>query len=86
MVSPFGCIFGFILFILAFLFIIVLNTAKKVKDIMSAFSPKKHKQQTTGTQSGRQETNHHNTQSSRHSSHKIFDDNEGEYVDYEEIK
>ena len=33
-----------------------------------------------------QTTSQNHSQSSSHGSHKIFDDNEGEYVDYEEIK
>ncbi|EGG50680.1 hypothetical protein HMPREF9442_03125 [Paraprevotella xylaniphila YIT 11841] len=53
---------------------------------MSSFSPKNHKQQSSSRNPHGQTTSQNHSQSSSQSSHKIFDDNEGEYVDYEEIK
>ena len=83
--SPFGCLFGFIFAILAVLFVAVLNITRRVKDIMSVFSQKEQKQQTTDRNKDRQSTNRNATQASRQP-HKVFDDNEGEYIDYEEVE
>lgn len=86
MTGPFGCLFGLLFAFLAFLLIMVLNIARRVRNIMSSFSPKNHKQQSSATDSNRQTSSHNRSQSTSQHSRKIFDDNEGEYVDYEEIK
>ncbi len=52
---------------------------------MSVFSQKEQKQQTTDRNKNRQSTNRNATQASRQP-HKVFDDNEGEYIDYEEVE
>ena len=82
MTGPFGCLFGLLFAFLAFLLIMVLNIARRV----SSCSPKNHKQQSSSGNPHEQTTSQNHSQSSSHGSHKIFDDNEGEYVDYEEIK
>ena len=41
MTGPFGCLFGLLFAFLAFLLIMVLNIARRVRNIMSSFSPKK---------------------------------------------
>lgn len=86
MTGPFGCLFGLLFAFLAFLLIMVLNIARRVRNIMFSFSPKNHKQQSSSGNPHGQTTSQNHSQSSSHGSHKIFDDNEGEYVDYEEIK
>lgn len=86
MTGPFGCLFGLLFAFLAFLLIMVLNIARRVRNIMSSFSPKNHKQQSSSTDSNGQTSSHNRSQSTSQHSRKIFDDNEGEYVDYEEIK
>ena len=40
MTGPFGCLFGLLFAFLAFLLIMVLNIARRVRNIMSSFSPK----------------------------------------------
>lgn len=89
--NPFGCLFGILIAILAFVFIAALNMAKKVKDtISSAFSPRKTQRQSAGNAyDDPRNATHSDASSSRTSSRrhkKIFEDNEGEYVDFEEIK
>ncbi len=86
MASPFGCLFGFLFTFLLFLLIMAFNIAKRVRNILSSFSAGNHKRQpSSGNARGRTTTQGHSQTSSR-GSRKIFDDNEGEYVDYEEVK
>ena len=90
MTNPFGCLFGILIAALAFVFIAALSMVKKIKDTLaSMFSPKGKRQQsprdsygTTG--SGQRGTSSPHSSSRGHK--KIFEDNEGEYVDFEEIK
>lgn len=84
MVSPLGCIFGIIIAALAFLFIIFLNILIKVKGFFSSLTGKGQQRQHTNTQHNKQTNNSSNTTNSTHQ--KVFDDNEGEYVEFEEIK
>lgn len=84
MVSPLGCIFGIIIAALAFLFIIILNILIKVKSFFSSLTGKGEQQQHTNTQHNKQTNNSSNTTNNTHQ--KVFDDNEGEYVEFEEIK
>lgn len=90
--SPLGCLLSFFIAILVFIGVFLLTIIGKVKRIMNSFSPR-HKagnnssaQQQTDSQNEQNYSQH--TNSSRKSSphHKIFDDDEGEYVDFEEIK
>ena len=62
------------------------NIARRVRNIMSSFSPKTINNSLHPVIPTDKTTSQNHSQSSSHGSHKIFDDNEGEYVDYEEIK
>lgn len=85
--SPLGCLLGFVFIIFTFLFVLLTNIAKRVKDIFSSFSPKSGKTQSRSNSSGgQQHRNQQQTSGPSQSSRKIFEDNEGEYVDFEEIK
>lgn len=85
--SPlFGCLFGLAFAFLAVILFMVSHIARKARDIMSMFSPRKGKSQSTSTGTEQQNARPHHSPSSTSGTHKIFDDNEGEYVDFEEIK
>lgn len=85
--SPLGCLLGFVFIIFTFLFVLLTSIAKRVRDIFSTFSPKGGKAQSRSNSSGdQQHRNQQQTSGTPHSSRKIFEDNEGEYVDFEEIK
>lgn len=81
MVGPFGCIFGIIIAGFAILLMISLQLLIGVKRFFNSFSFKKNKGNKTAYNNTQQSSTH---KSSSHQ--KIFDDNEGEYVDFEEIK
>lgn len=92
--SPLGCLLSFFIAILVFIGVFLLTIIGKVKQIMNTFSPR-HKagkqhtstQQQTYSQKNEQTYSQHSNSSRKSSSHhKIFDDDEGEYVDFEEIK
>lgn len=86
MAGTFGCLFGSLFVFFAFLLAMVLSIAGRVRDIMSSFSPKGRKRQSSSGNASGQTASRGRPRSSSRSSRKIFDDNEGEYVDYEEIK
>ena len=91
--SPLGCLLGFFLAILVFIGVFLLTIVGKVKQIMNSFSPNHKAERNSSTrqqgysqneQTYSQQTNSSGKSSSSHQ--KIFADDEGEYVDYEEIK
>ena len=91
--SPLGCLLGFFLAILVFIGVFLLTIVGKVKQIMNSFSPKHKAERNSSTRqqgySQNEQTYSQQTNSSGKSSsspQKIFADDEGEYVDYEEIK
>lgn len=91
--SPLGCLLSFFIAILVFIGVFLLTIIGKVKQIMNTFSPqhkagKQHTSTQQQTYSQNEQTYSQHSNSSRKSSshHKIFDDDEGEYVDFEEIK
>lgn len=84
MVSPLGCIFGIVITGFLFLFIIILNIILKVKGVFSAFKRKGTQWQNNGRQQNSQ--NNQTTNTSKSSNKKLFDDSEGEYIEFEEIK
>lgn len=85
MASPFGCLFGLFFAFLAILFVAILNIVGRVRDIIRSFSPKKRGKASSDNTAGRTASSGQARNSPR-GSRKIFDDNEGEYVDYEEIQ
>ena len=85
--SPFGCLFGFLFVVVAILFVAFVNIVRMARDVMSAFGPKKRNANT----SQRQQQTHTSSQSSTGQAQsatrrKVFEDGEGEYVDFEEVK
>lgn len=90
--SPLGCLLSFFIAILVFIGVFLLTIVGKVKQIMNTFSPRHKAEKHTSTQqqtySQNEQTYSQHSNSSRKSSshHKIFDDDEGEYIDFEEIK
>lgn len=85
MASSLGCLLGLLLSFVIFCFFLVLTIVRKAKDIFTPFFTHGKKNRPSGTdaeQHGEQPHPH----SASHPSQKIFDDNEGEYVDFEEIK
>ncbi|MCD8317813.1 MAG: DUF4834 family protein [Paraprevotella sp.] len=84
--NTFGCLLGFVFAVLALPCIAVLNILGKVKKKMSSFSPKggNSSQAEPHKEQGYQKSD--TTSAHGHNSHKIFDDDEGEYVDFEDIK
>ena len=85
MAGPFGCLLGLLLALVVFCLFLVLTIVRKAKDIFSPFFPHGKKSQSSGTDAGQRGEQPH-PHSSSHPSQKIFDDDEGEYVDFEEIK
>lgn len=90
--SPLGCLLSFFIAILVFIGVFLLTIIGKVKRIMNSFSPR-HKagnnsstQQQTDSQNEQNYSQHANSSKKSSPHHKIFDDDEGEYVDFEEIK
>ena len=80
-----SAIFGFIFFIIIILLVIGLSIISRVLGFMSGLWPRKKAQNATSSNSryGNDRTkNAPNPPKSK----KIFDDDEGEYVDFEEIK
>lgn len=88
--SPFGCLLGFVLIFFAFIAIMFATIIRKVRSFMSGFSPKEprqHKQHTSQTQQQQSQAGSYSSSPHQTSSHqKVFTDDEGEYVDFEEIK
>ncbi len=83
--GPLGCLLGFVLAITALLFIAVLSIVGKVRYFISSISGKKKGASSTFNDNNQQTKYHNQTQTSA-SRKKVFDDNEGEYIEYEEIK
>lgn len=90
MVNPLGCLLGILVAVLAFVFIAALSMVKKIKDTFaSMFSPKGKRQQSPRDSydtAGSRQRGTSSPHSSSRGHKKIFEDNEGEYVDFEEIK
>lgn len=86
MTSPFGCLFGIIIAIFAFLMIVLTYIINKVKSIISQFAPKNDTQQSSRSTQSHRKTDKSSAQDSSQGRKKVFEDNEGEYVDFEEIK
>lgn len=90
--SPLGCLLSFFIAILVFIGVFLLTIVGKVKQIMNTFSPRHKAGKHTSTQKQAYSQNeqtysqHSNSSGKSSSHHKIFDDDEGEYVDFEEIK
>ena len=80
--GPFGCLIGIIVAAFGFLLIIALQLLMGVKRFFNSF--KGNKGTGNRTTHNTQQNNTHQNTSPTHQ--KIFDDNEGEYVDFEEIK
>ena len=76
--SPLGCLFGLLLALLMFLLVAVANFIRRLKSLFSPFqsSQKVSKQQEEKKSSSAQQT----------SRNKVFDDDEGEYIDFEEVQ
>ena len=85
MAGPFGCLLGLLLALVVFCLFLVLTIVRKAQAIFSPFFPHGKKSQSSGTDAG-QRGEQPRPHSSSHPSQKIFDDDEGEYVDFEEIK
>lgn len=85
MTGPLGCLFLLVLPLLAILWFVYLSIVRKAKDIMSAFSGKRKRSDSHTKNSQTEEAD--NSRPHPHRPHqKIFDDDEGEYIDFEEIK
>lgn len=78
-----GCLLGFVLIVLIFLIVFSIVVAKKVKDAFSFLNPKSRKQ--PNAQNADQNVRFTGGQEPTKKKQKVFDDDEGEYVDYEEI-
>ncbi len=85
MANLFGCLLGIFLSFGAVVLFLVFNIIRKARNIMSGFSSRKTGSQTSGGHST-QGQERRTSSSASHSSKKLFDDDEGEYVDFEEIK
>lgn len=85
MANLFGCLLGIFLSFGVVVLFLVFNIIRKARNIMSGFSSRKTGNQTSGGHST-QGQERRTSSSASHSSKKLFDDNEGEYVDFEEIK
>lgn len=78
--GPLGCLFGFILVLFSFVGIVFLAIVGIGKSWFHAIRTKgKHKPSSESTRSGA-------AQQQKASRQKVFSDDEGEYVDFEEIK
>lgn len=86
MANLFGCLLGLFLSVGVFMLFLVLNIVRKARNIMSGFSSRKSDNQTSDNNHSTQSQGHRTASSTSHSSKKLFDDDEGEYVDFEEIK
>lgn len=83
--SLLASLFGFIIIIFAFLLVFLASIIRKARNIMSQFSPTDNSTRTShSTQNDRKTGSSKRNASQEHK--KIFEDNEGEYVDFEEIK
>lgn len=86
MTNPFGCLFGLIIAIFVFLMVVLTYIIGKVRNILSQFTPKGNTQQSSRSAQSHKETGRAAAGESSKGHKKVFDDNEGEYVDFEEIK
>ena len=84
--SPLGCLFGLFMAILAFLLFIVVSIVSKVRNIMSQFSPQNNKEHSSRAKQEHTGNNHTSAPHTSKTHKKVFEDNEGEYVEFEEIK
>lgn len=84
--SPLGCLFSLVIAFFAVLLVILTSIVRKAKDIMSQFSPHKDNRQSAQSTQNRQQSNSSSTSGQAQAHKKVFEDNEGEYVDFEEIK
>ena len=83
--SLLGCLFTLVLAVFAFVLVGLARIAGRVRSIFSQFSQGGARQSARSAGKGRQTGGKAgNDPSSSH--RKVFDDNEGEYVDFEEIK
>lgn len=87
--SPIGCLLGFVLALFVFVGVFLLSIIGKIRALWSMINPdsrkKQHNNQSYQNQS-RQNTKSGRSSANPSSHHKVFADDEGEYVDYEEIK
>ncbi len=88
MAGPFGCLFGLVFGFLVFLFVTLLNVADRVRNVIRSFFPSARGRRPSSGNAGAggQSASASRFRSSSKARHKVFDDDEGEYVDYEEVK
>ncbi len=82
-------IFGFFFIILLVVVLVVISIIGSVFRLLFGFGRRGNQQRRTYTHSYRDEESqesHHSDQKVSQPRKKIFDDDEGEYVDYEEVK
>lgn len=89
--SPLGCLLGFVLAIFVFVGVFLLTIVGRVRSFLAAMNPnskkKQHNNQSRQNNSRQNTASNGRTSGRSSSSHqKIFADDEGEYIDYEEIK
>lgn len=75
---------GLVLMALIFLIVFSIVVAKKVKDAFSPLRPKSRSRR--GENFAREDVSFGGGHARETKKQKVFDDDEGEYVDYEEIK
>ena len=87
--SPLGCLLGFILALFVFVGVFLLSIIGKIRamwTMLNSNSRKKQNNNRSYQNQSRQNTNVGGTSTKSSSHQKVFADDEGEYVDYEEIK
>lgn len=84
MYGPIGCLLSFFLFVLVFIVVVCVMVVQKVRDTLSSFHHNNGGR--PDARFFRQDEHFRNASASEEGKRKVFDDNEGEYVDYEEIE
>lgn len=84
MYGPIGCLLSFFLFVLVFIVVVCVMVVQKVRDTLSSLH--RNNPGRPDARFFRQDERFGNPPASEKGKRKVFDDNEGEYVDYEEIE
>lgn len=86
----FGCLFVFVLMFVITIIVAVMNILRALLGFIPGTKENKHKKTQTGrttySQSGTRTENQQQSSNTTQKKSKVFEDGEGEYVDFEEIK
>ncbi len=88
--TGFGCLFVFLLMVVITIIVAVMNILRALLGFIPGSKINKQKKaqsgRTTYTQSGTRTESQQQSSNTANKKTKVFEDSEGEYVDFEEIK